>query len=596
MITKTERIKQREGDRLYRSLRRYFKKMKFEFHWTNDETSYFDGRDIYVKYDVQTKRHREFTPEEVRGLHIAHGFHEAGHTEYDYLPDYTNWRKELSSSNRDDWELNKKYPPFYVDLFGNMSLDGRMERLVKLKCPGYSHYLDLSNYDWRFGKRLEGVGEKASKDFSHCFSHRVLGMDDVHTWVPEAVDLADSVKEEIDLIRIAPTTAKCLEHVTDLIHKVWPTLWNWLKEDTKEDSEANENLDEKLSPAKGRWSESAEAAEEASQKTNASSDGTGEQPSSNSSEALQSALKRIAKEMENDIKESENESSEFSSETIDINIKDSISDVVNVSFYPDNNLVQYNKTLASVNRFIRPVARELETLLQGTPTQKRRNVRSGQLMPNQVWRALHCDNSNIFESKITGTPADNAFLGFMTDISGSTYFNTVGETRIIDEMRKSLVLMLEAASLANIPSLAYAFTESNYTEIYRLKSNADAYTRFHKGAVGAITPKEGNRDTLALQYLLDRVRQRKEKIRLAIMLSDGIPWFEEGENKGTITKMVKDASKEGIEVLCLFIGNHNERTLKDVREMYPGKVINAKAGVAKELQRQIKRIIRQSRG
>ncbi|MFG3613438.1 vWA domain-containing protein [Rummeliibacillus stabekisii] len=594
MFTKEERIKQREGDRLYRSLRRSFKKMKFGFNWTNEQTSYFDGKDIYVKYDMQTDKHREFSQEELRGLRIGHGFHEAGHAEFDYLPDYISWGKQLTSGKREDWEANIKYPSEYVEFFGNMSLDGRMERLVKIACPSQIPFIDLSNYEWRFKNRLEGIGEELERDFTHCFSHRVLGMDDNLPWLQEAIDLLDSVSKDIELIRTAPTTAGCLELVTELIRKVWPTLWQWIVEnETEKDIDADDEFNP--SESKSNWAESKEAASNASKHVNARSTG----PNASDKQNFDNAMKRLAKQFKQDQSDTVKEEKEFENSKVKVSLKgvsNDIIDTVNVSFYDEPDLSNYNQDYASIKRHIQPIARELEAILAGSPSESRKNVRSGRLMPHQVWRATHCDDNNIFENNKSGTPSADAFLAFMTDISGSTWCRTENGTRIIDEMRKSLVLMLEAAEIARIPSLAYAFTEEECTEIYRLKSNPDTLTSIHKGAIGGISPKSGNRDTLALKYLLDQIKLRDEKIRLAIMLSDGIPCFEAGEGKETIAKMVKDASKEGIEVLCLFIGDHDRETLSFVKEMYPRRVINAKAGVAKELQKQIKRIIRQSRG
>jgi len=92
-----------------------------------------------------------------------------------------------------------------------------------------------------------------------------------------------------------------------------------------------------------------------------------------------------------------------------------------------------------------------------------------------------------------------------------------------------------------------------------------------------------------------RIQKRTEGIRLAVMLSDGVLIFEDDEGPETIERMVKDAEKQGIIVLCLFIGNHDSYTVDIVKRIYPGRVIAAVKGIAKELQKHVKRIIRQHR-
>lgn len=58
---------------------------------------------------------------------------------------------------------------------------------------------------------------------------------------------------------------------------------------------------------------------------------------------------------------------------------------------------------------------------------------------------------------------------------------------------------------------------------------------------------------------------------------------------------MKEAEKSGIDVLCLFIGDHDTYTVDMVKKMYPGRVIAANKGIAKELTKHVKRIIRQRR-
>lgn len=620
LTPKEERMKEREGDRLYRSLRRLFAK-PFGFEWTNEETSFYNGKKIFVKYDLQTGRHRPFTDTELRALRQGHGVHEAGHSEFDYLPDYIDWQKEMASTSKQEYLDNLKYPQPWLEFFGNMGLDGRMERLIVLKTPSQQPFLDLNNYDWRFGDRYEGVGESNVNDFRHAYAHRVLGMEDMENWLPEAVELLESVQPMIDAIRTAPSTKDCVNQVTTLIQTVWPTLLEWMGESGQEPSE-DDSFTESMT--QGTWSESAEEASERSQsvmehydkpedaeKTSGDTEGDTDGSSSENIEDSSpeekkeqreqqkaSMLRTLEKVLEKDLKEVESELSEVSTNELQVSFKGESGDIsakVQEQHIPEPSLERYKASFSKVERYVKPVSKELSALLAAVPEQPRRNVRSGRFMAGQAWRAIHCEDSHVFSKQLKGTPKEDAFIACMTDISGSTYSRLNNDVPIYEEMRRALALLLEASDRAGVLTEAYAFTEDDDTLVFRLKPTVASLTDSHRQSIGGIDPYYGNRDTVALKYMLDRVQLRTEGIRLAIMLSDGIPVFEDGEGPETIQRMVKDAEKQGIMVLCLFIGNHDVYTVQTVKAMYPGRVIAADKGIAKELQKHVKRIIRQQR-
>lgn len=591
---KETRIKEREGGRLYRSLRRSFQK-KFGFEWTNEETSYFNGKDIFVKYDMQVARTREFTEAELLGLRIGHGYHEAGHAEFDYLQDYIDWQKIYRATSKEEIERNEKYTIPILEFFGNFGLDGRMERLVKIKCPAQAVFIDFNNYEWRFGKRLENLGTSRYNDFRHAYGHRVLGMEDVEAWHPESVELLNTVSTEIKEIRYALTTKSCLEVVTTLIQKVWPTLLEWQKEDT-----SNDDRYEKNNHSVGRWSNSAKEAKEASQPL---SEAELEEIAS-VKEEIEKGLERLQKQLNKDRKAIDEELKKEQPKNTNIKIQGRQNDPS--SIYSENinvlpvstaDIAKYNVSLAKVRRYIKPVSKELRGILEGIPDQVQHNAKYGRLKTNQIWKATHCEVNNVFTRHIKGNPSKNAFIGVMTDVSGSTMC-FLNDQMVISHMRDSITLLLEAATLASIPNIAYAFTEdyedTYFTEIYQLKSDPDSFTNAHKAAIGGITPLQGNRDSLALQYLLNQVESRTENIRLAIMISDGIPNFHPLESPSTISEMVKRAQKNGIDVLCLFVGNEGA-DLDMAKIMYPGRVIHAEKNVAKQLQLHVKRIMRHRR-
>ncbi|WWS90524.1 hypothetical protein V6B14_22135 (plasmid) [Sporosarcina psychrophila] len=602
LTPRNERMKQREGDRLFRSLRRLFKK-SFGFSWTNDETSYFNGKDIFVKYDMQTEHHRTFTDPELSALRYGHGVHEAGHSEYDFLQDYIDWQKEMIATSKEDYLANEKYPLPWLQYFGNMGLDGRMERLIVLKTPSQQPYLDLNNYEWRFGNRFDSVGKTNLDDFRIAYAHRVLGMEDMEEWLEDVVELVNRVQPLIDKVRLAPTTKTSLACVTEVIREVWPTLLTWMD---IEDSEPSDDDSFTSDMTSGTWAESAEEAAEHGRSVleryepSSVNEKDNEEPvKSNKREAKQAAiLRQLEKSLEKDAAEIEQEIAEETHKKVSVTFKGERGDLsatVNELPIAEPSLETYRDSLSKVQRYIKPIAKELRALLEAVPEQTRRNIRSGRFMAGQAWRAIHCEDSHVFSKPLKGTPKEDAFIGCMTDISGSTDNYLSNGVPIYEEMRKGLALLLEASEIAGIPTEAYAFTEYAETMVFRLKPTDAALSDTHRRAIGGIEAIAGNRDTVALKYLLDRTQLRPEGIRLAIMLSDGMPIFENNEGPETISNMVKEAEKSGIDVLCLFIGDHDTYTVDMVKKMYPGRVIAANKGIAKELTKHVKRIIRQRR-
>ncbi|MCP1161410.1 hypothetical protein [Bacillus infantis] len=615
LTLRQEKMKQREGDRLKRSLRLLFGGKNFGFLWTDDSTSYTDGKTIWVKYDIQTPNHRDFSPEECRILRKAHGFHERGHIEFDFLEDYTKWLKENSSTSLNDWRntMTPKYPIRWLQYFGNMSLDGRMENLSVKKFPNFKDYVDFCNYEWRFGIRGAGIGQDPVVDFQDCYASRVLGMKDLEGWLPESKELVDSVQGQINKLRIAPSTSECLCIVSDIMITVWPTLINWmvLNNEIPENPPAQYHSD--AHDEHQQWGDAQET-QDNSQKVlvlidnSAGSDSAQDEQENKETYGdddqppdFSSLLKSEKRQMEKDVEDINNDAMDFDerNEMVSIEIpslKKTNREEVIIKPYPRRDIQRFNTTHREVSRFIKPAARVFRQLLEGEVDTLRKNVRSGRFRPNQAWKAIHCQNNNVFQKKYKGTPKDNAFISFMMDISGSTGLGLPSGTLVIDEMKKALQLLLEACIEADVPSNAYAFTEiEDGSIIYPIKSHPERFSDDEKSCLGGIREEYSNRDTLALQWAINQISAKEENIRILIMLSDGIPIFGPDEDPFTIRNMVEKAEKSGIDVLCLFVGQPKQEIMDVVKSMYPGRAIFAEQNISKELQKQVKRIIRQRR-
>ncbi|MGF7033466.1 RNase P/RNase MRP subunit p29 [Paenibacillus mucilaginosus] len=611
--TKEEVIKEREGARVKRWLHILFGGRSFGFEWTNAATSYTDGKSVYAKYDIVCPGSGvPFTEEEKRVIRKATSAHERGHIEFDILEDYVQWLREHSSSSRVDWEANAKYPHDWTKFFGNVALDGRMEYLTAAEHPEVDEYFQFKNYNWKCAP-MDPTG--AVQDFRLLYMTRFLGMTDAPGLHPDSTQLIDSVQPILEQARYAASTKACLEHTLELVRQVWPILLEWLEADGLSPVENQFNFSDDAASATTSWGDrdeveqnttrvliridGASAGEDGKdEKGDEEAEGEGE-GTSTAGPDCSSALAAASKEAEKDEKEAEKEVAPYVATKMTINIESGgkrpaySARASHKPYRRGQNLARYQATERLLKRDIDLTAKLLKDLCEPTPDDLLTNQRSGKVLVNRMWRNPALGESNFFARKVAGDPGAEVRIGLMADISGSTCSDYhTGSGRIIDEIRKALILMTAACEKATIPNAAYAFTEMySDTEIYPLKPFG-RFTAIEKGFLGAIEDESGNRDTVALQFIINEMQKYDEAIRLVVMISDGEPCFRGGEDQNTIRHMVQQAEKQGIDVLCLYCGPQIKSTLDMVRHMYPGGAINVGGSLTRELSKHVKRIIR----
>lgn len=614
---KTEIIKEREGVRVKRWLHLLFGGRKFGFQWTNSPTSYTDGKDVFAKYDiVRPGGGPDFTEEEKRVIRKATSVHERGHIEYDNIEIYINWLKAYSSPDPTEWEANTKFPRDWAQFYGNVMLDGRMENLIVMDHPEVEEYIQFKNYHWKCAPMLP---QDRIMDFRLLYMTRSLGMMDPKGLDPTSIQLIDSVQPMIEKARFEATTKACLERTLEIVRATWPTLMEWMKavEHSPSDpgyrfsGDADDPLvswgdpvevEQNVIRAKGRLATAKQSAAGPATGGIESEDEAYNVPEGNDGPVPDcfGALSVAAKEAAIDEKYAEEENGPYEEKNMTITIepgmtRTAFSATVISKPYPYQDLQRYQIIERSLKRDIALTSRVLKELCDPTPDEQLINQRSGKVAVNRMWRSEALGELNVFTRKVNGTAGAKVRIALMADISGSTSSSFRGtSSRIIDEIRKALILMTASCEKAGIPNAAFAFTEYNDTVIFPLKP----YGRFgstEKGFIGGIEAEEGNRDTLALRQMIQDMSQYKEDIRLVIMLSDGLPCFASNEDETTMRFMVQQAEKQGIDVLCLYCGPESPHILKIVQHMYPGGAIHVGRSLPRDLSRHVKRIIRKRR-
>ncbi|ADC52174.1 Nitric oxide reductase activation protein (plasmid) [Alkalihalophilus pseudofirmus OF4] len=596
---------ERERKRLYRFLRFNFNH-QFEMFWSNKGTSYTDGKDIYIQFEMQQPARRPFTEAECKLLRKGHSIHEVGHLAFDQLQDYFKWLKDLTSQKNEDWMQNKGYPHDWVVFFGNMALDGRMENLCILKDPSYAPYIDFNNYEWRFGIRGEQAGECRIKDFREAYGSRVLGLEDIPNWHIETMEVIEDIQPLLELARFSPTTQSCLDYIKEIMEKVWPTILSWYNENGKKpDQESDDSFFTVSHEEPTYQSDDGDQHAQEVLEANGLLTSDGDIDLSNASKRSLNNTKQIVKDLlskeEKQLTKEQQEDPQFKTERNQLDIPtpegQQSCDII-VRPLKDSNINHYHYHLQKVKRQIIPFSKTLQKLLEGKKDQVRRNQRSGKFDPSKAWKASKLEQDDVFVKNKKGSPSKGAAIQVIWDQSGSTDM-FYGKEMIIDQMKQAAILLAEACQRINLPLSMHGFSTdfleeacTYVDEIYPLVSFESGLKDYNRSLIGGVHPRRTNHDPAALAWGYEQLKKRKEDIRLLIMISDGLPCFEGNEDTSTMSTLVKQAEKEGIETLCLFIGDHSPVIIDQVREMYPSRSIIAKSGLIKETERHVKRIIR----
>lgn len=636
------KLKEVKGRRLHRYLRKKFKRRDFEFDWTDFSTAYFDGKTIFVKYDVH-KPNKLFSEAEIHILHLGFAYHEMGHKLYDIVSDFKEWILSNSSEDKVEWEKNTKWPKNIVQTWGNLALDGRLERFLRIDYPFTIDEIDYLNYEWAYPPSPEERrGESKVKDFLEMYGRRCLEMEDLEGWHSDVVSLMDQYQPLLDESFTQASTIDCLNKSKEHLTAVWPTFYQWIQEEEQEPASISSNTSKEADLENSEWATSDEVKNNVQQIMDKLKDmfNSAESPHNESidnddnnigdgkEDALEDDLKpnentiqisfpeniqprtkpdfkrliaNSEKEVENTHQQAHEElkEDEILESTIAVMINDiSINDTVKECSYDHKNEAVFDEMVISNRRQIFALEKALQIILAPIPEIRTKNQKRGRLRPHSVWRAIYCEDDNIRTKINRGSPKEDASISLMVDISYSTTSMCGGQKQVITEMKEALSVVLSAAHNIKLPSKAFAFTSdftTNDTFIYHLKPHDHLLKPQHKGAIGGLRPEMGNRDVIALQYLLNQVKDRKESIRLAFMISDGAPNFYENESEETIKEMVKSANENGIDVFCIFVGN-DDWGYQCAKRMYGNRVIRSKSGLASDLKRHLIKVLSLRRG
>lgn len=582
-----------EKERVYlkRTTNAVFPYKPYEILWSNRGTSYYDGKDLYIKHDLSTFFTLEpCTEKNNRIFRITHTFHERGHMEFDNLEVYRDFINSLSSTNRKDWEDNVKYPQNFVSSMSNIIIDGRMENLTAIAYPFTKSYFEYTTKIW-YEDSLADVFN--TEQFMTLFLFRCRGLEDREIYRPEVIELMDKVQDYITISRDVHSTKECLEQLAIILPIIWPTFYEWLKAEQELKEDDNEpSFDQSDLHDNSVWGndESIQNAIERLLKKLVSQTADAEKSDSE----IDAMLDKVEKDMQAEKAEAQSELSPYQKSEMEVNINTkrvSFADSVSINPYPYSNISCYNTIAAKTRIQTMGMTKALKQLLQATDDEVHSRQRSGKLKANQMWKGSVLNEHTYFTKKVDGTPSTGVRIGIMADVSGSTRSKfRKSKHAVIDEIKNCLVTLAESTHELKIPTCIYAFTENENVDIYPIKPFGRLGV-LEKGFIGGLEDMNGNRDTLALQYIVDEMKKYREEVRVIFMISDGQPCFERNEGPDTMRSIVLQAEKMGIHVICLYCGPEHKQTLDLVTHMYPGGAINVGVNMGRDLSNRLKKII-----
>lgn len=179
----------------------------------------------------------------------------------------------------------------------------------------------------------------------------------------------------------------------------------------------------------------------------------------------------------------------------------------------------------------------------------------------------------ITERRAGGSPSDRLYtrhqprdrdvsVAFLIDMSSSTNeLANVDGKRIIDVEKQALVLIAEAVDAIGDACAIWGFSGYGRDQVafYEAKGFDDAWDDRARERVGRMTWKMENRDGAAIRHATRRMLERRSKVRLLILLSDGKPldcgcdhYSDRYAQEDTRVALV-EARKAGVHPFCITV-------------------------------------------
>lgn len=234
-------------------------------------------------------------------------------------------------------------------------------------------------------------------------------------------------------------------------------------------------------------------------------------------------------------------------------------------------LLEYQEVQPEIERVVRKFLEMIRPLLVARKSKlQRRQFFGKSLDMKNLWDP----QERVFKSKIADKNNFDTVIAILMDQSAS-----------INEMRKkasqlTALCIYEFAQYLNIPVCVYG----HCTNIWRLGHMGEetvclhSYVEFEdshdaKLRILDMKPSGANRDGVALQYMEEKLKRRKERMKLLFFTCDGLPNAQDYGGKvarDDLKQIQKKIHKEGIHLLVAATGADQE----EIRRIYGNACVN----------------------
>jgi hypothetical protein len=187
-------------------------------------------------------------------------------------------------------------------------------------------------------------------------------------------------------------------------------------------------------------------------------------------------------------------------------------------------------------------------------------------------------------------------VAFLVDLSGSTSKQVdAGGKRVVDVEKEGLVLLCEALEAVGDQYAIYGYSGRGRAQVdFVVMKDFDERDRsLPARRIGAVTPRQQNRDGAAIRHAVSKLNARSAKVKLLILLSDGKPLDDGYADEYALEdtkRALREARMAGVDPFCITVDRNADDYLKRMYGDVNFLVIDQVAALPERLPRIYQRL------
>lgn len=569
--------------------------------------SYTDGNNVKISIpqSILKKIEEPFKKEIIPSIFLALSAHEAEHVVSSSFPIL---KKIIEITKKDYAQVG--FSPSFGEKIGhdiaNRVEDGRIERRAVNRLPGLAKHLVLLNY--LIFKDTKIQKDKLSDLFNCILSiAKIDKKTEGWEFYKKDVPYYDMVECIYPLIREGVNTDSqetFFEACLNIHRIIFPFISSLEKDDENEESKLMEKLNE-LSKEDSEHTnlddnfDNDEVGQMIQIQLDSDENSSGKELNENDlPEQIKEVLKSIAKECKRnniDDKKSnakENKGQKEMQKEIESNkiTQDERNEISTCHKGIEKDFTDRGNYVLSGEKKATAVAlkKSLLSIINQNKGECEDFLKRGKIDSSAYSRFISRNDISIFKKETFSEPLDVVFY-LWVDMSGSMGSIVGGRPQYLFALEAAAILEDALKDVVPIKIVTYS-SSSHRTELITLKE-FDKKNKFSLFGT-SLHPNSGNCDAYMLSYATKELLKRKEKNKIMICISDGLPSVELTNNPVKDANLaVKDALHHKINIIPIAVGEHSPSDEKRFDEIYEQTILKCEIQtLSKSLLRIIKRI------